>query len=71
MTRAILRYKNGIDSITWVWSEPDGMGDVFLKQHQSDGENVFKLEKKVGSIPVYGQLEVTRDDFYGYEAKEG
>lgn len=71
MIRAILRYSNGLKRIQWVDCEPNGGGGYLVNDFCNDGETVLEFEKSIGLTPIYKELDVTMEDFYGYEAKEG
>jgi hypothetical protein len=71
MIRAILLYSNGLRRIAWVDSEPNGGGGYIVNDYTNDGETVFEFERSVKLTPIYKELDVTMEDFYGYEAKEG
>lgn len=71
MIRAILNYSNGVTRIQWVESEPNGSGGYFVNDYCNDGETVFEYQRSKGLLPIYKELDVTMEDFYGYEAKEG
>jgi hypothetical protein len=67
MTRAIFKFESGLEMIKMVWSEQDGSGGHFFKRHVSHDDKVFRHTKTNNQTPIYEELLVSRDDFYGYE----
>lgn len=70
MLKAILRFKNGIEEITWVDSTPSGNGGHFIRNFVAVDNIVFKLIDTLAGKPVYEELDVRISDFYGYEEEE-
>lgn len=73
MLKAVLKYSNGVDLITWVDSEPNGQNGFYVNDYANDGNKVFKFKEifrgSTGKYPIYVEIKDTVEEFYGYEKK--